>query len=441
MGEALSLYDLNRMVRSRLKSDFPNSYWVQAEISDIKEHFSGHCYLELVQKKESGDAICAKCRATIWSNVWMQLRPTFEQLTGTKLQSGQKILAEVVIDFHELFGYSLIVKNIDPTFTVGDLRLRRLEVIKKLKDEGVFELNKELDWPEIPRTLAIVSAPGAAGFGDFMNQLQQNPYGFTFSTHFFPAVMQGDAAGDSIRGALDQIMEASVSFDLVVIIRGGGATTDLQCFDQYDLCYYAAQYPLPLLTGIGHERDSSVLDEVAHTSVKTPTAAAEYLIDQLSRAAYRMDALQEQLLRLVKERLDKYRVQLQSNSEKLQRLASDGLLDAKMYLERTQVQMLRLSNEQLLNKNRRLELLQNNVQNTVLTLLNQQRHRLELCAAKVDAHSPELMIQKGFTLTAVDGKIIKSVRDLKPGHCLETTFSDGVTQSTVIQIQTKDESN
>ena len=245
-----SLYDLNKMLRQGIRELFPESLWVQAEIAECKENASGHCYLELVEKQEGSDFLRARAKAVIWSNVWIFLREEFIQQTGSSLQAGQKILILVKPDFHELYSLSLVVQDIDPAYTLGEWALRRRAILLRLEQEGILELNKELDWPRLPQRLAVISSPTAAGYEDFMHQLQNNSPGFVFYTCLFPALMQGAQAKSSILGALDRILEHQELFDLVLLIRGGGATTDLSCFDNYELASAMAQFPLPLLSFI-----------------------------------------------------------------------------------------------------------------------------------------------------------------------------------------------
>jgi exodeoxyribonuclease VII large subunit len=436
MMEALTLLDLNQLVRNRLRREFPDSYWIQAEISECKEHYSGHCYLELVQKRENSESLCAKARATIWANTWANLKPAFEQQTGTQLQAGQKVLVEVSVDFHELYGFSLVIRDIDAAYTIGDLSLRRQQVIKQLTEDGVFELNKELEWPVLPKRIAVVSSPSAAGYEDFMDQLHHNDFGFHFMTAFFPATMQGDSAADSIVNALNNIQASEQEFDVVVIIRGGGATTDLRCFDEYELCYYCAQYPLPLLTGIGHDRDSSVLDLVAHTSVKTPTAAAEHLIDCLSSEAFRLDANLDKLQQRVTQLLETYKRKLQANTERLRRTTSDGLHRANLQVERNHAELYRRANQFVLVRRQDADLKTARLNHRVQTLLDQQKHRLGMLESRLEMVSPEIMIKKGFSLTLHKGKILKSIQDLKPGAEIQTRLKDGVIYSIIQQTDT-----
>ena len=306
--DALSLYDLNALVRRSLEQCLPDEYWVQAELSEVRTHpATGHCYVEFVQKDPRGNNLVAKARGVIWSNVFRLLRPYFEESTGQAFEAGIKVLVQVSVSFHELYGFNLTVHDIDPTYTLGDMARRRREILKQLEDEGVLTLNKELFMPVLPRRVAVISSPTAAGYGDFRHQLEHNPRGYAFQVTLFAAAMQGDRVEASILEALDAINSRAEQFDVVVIIRGGGATSDLSCFDTYLLAAACAQFPLPIITGIGHERDDTVLDSVAHVRVKTPTAAAEYLIACMDEAADRLNELSVRLHEGVTARLEQER--------------------------------------------------------------------------------------------------------------------------------------
>ena len=280
-NKPLSLLELNSLVRRSITSCLPDEYWVQAELSDVRVNYSGHCYLEFVQKDATGNALLAKARGIIWANVFTRLRSYFERETGQAFVSGLKVLVKVTVDFHELYGYSLTVVNIDPTYTLGDMVRRRKEILRQLDEEGILTLNKELELPVLTQRIAVISSATAAGYGDFCNQLLHNSFGFVFYPRLFQAIMQGEQVEQSIIQALDCINATRDNWDVVVIIRGGGATSDLSGFDTYDLAANCAQFPLPIITGIGHERDDTVLDMISHTRVKTPTAAAEFLINHV----------------------------------------------------------------------------------------------------------------------------------------------------------------
>ena len=282
--DSLSLLELNSLVRRSLEQCLPDEYWIQAELSDVRSNTTGHCYLEFVQKDPRSNNLVAKARGMIWNNIYRLLKPYFEESTGQLFTSGIKVLVKVTVQFHELYGYSLTVLDIDPAYTLGDMARRRREI-----------LNKELEMPVLPQRVAVISSATAAGYGDFCHQLQHNPGGFYFYTELFPALMQGNQVEESVLVALDRINARINEFDVVVIIRGGGATSDLSGFDTYLLAAACAQFPLPIITGIGHERDDTVLDSVAHTRVKTPTAAAELLIHQVTEVAEHLEELSVRL--------------------------------------------------------------------------------------------------------------------------------------------------
>ena len=287
--DSLSLLELNALVRRSLEQCLPDEYWIQAELSDVRSNTTGHCYLEFIQKDPRSNSLVAKARGMIWNNIYRLLKPYFEESTGQLFTSGIKVLVKVTVQFHELYGYSLTVLDIDPTYTLGDMARRRREILLQLEEEGVLTLNKELEMPVLPQRIAVVSSATAAGYGDFCHQLKHNSGGFFFYTELFPALMQGNQVEESVLAALDCINTRISEFDVVVIIRGGGAASDLSGFDTYLLAAACAQFPLPVITGIGHERDDTVLDSVAHTRVKTPTAAAELLIQRVGEAAERLE--------------------------------------------------------------------------------------------------------------------------------------------------------
>ena len=294
----LSLYELLGGVKMSLKSSLPPAYWVTAEISEMKVNYSGHCYLELIEKDSSGESIKAKARATIWASVYRMIQPYFETATRSKLAAGMKVMVKVSVEFHELYGFSLNITDIEPSYTVGEMALKKQEIINRLIAEGVFEMNKSQYLGDLPRRIAVVSSKTAAGFGDFMDQLARNDFGYKFYVKLFPAVMQGAEAEQSIIAALDAVFEQEAHFDLVVIIRGGGSQSDLNCFNSYWLAYHICQFPLPVLTGIGHEQDETIADLVAHTRLKTPTAVAEFLIGIFRQADQKINDLSVTLAEL-----------------------------------------------------------------------------------------------------------------------------------------------
>ena len=382
--EALSLLELNALVRRSLEQCLPDEYWVQAELSDVRTNSTGHCYLEFIQKDPRSNGLVAKARGTIWSNVYRLLKPYFEEATGQAFVSGIKVLVQVTVSFHELYGYSLTVQDIDPTYTLGDMA-------------------------PLPQRIAVISSPTAAGYGDFCHQLKNNPRNFFFYTELFPALMQGDRVEESVLAALDLILSRQNDFDAVVIIRGGGATSDLSGFDTYLLAAACAQFPLPIITGIGHERDDTVLDSVAHTRVKTPTAAAEYLINCMDLAADELEVLITQLHDSVISRLTEEHRRLALYRNRIPSAVVRRVSDAKLALLTA-----RKDNSK-----------------AVKTSLARQQHRLDMLRQRhVDA-SPEKLLSRGYSITLKDGKVVKDATLLNEKDEILTRFYRGEVTSVV----------
>lgn len=412
--DALSLYDLNVLVRRSLEQCLPDTYWIQAELSDVRTNSTGHCYLEFVQKDARSNSLIAKARGTIWSNVFRLLKPYFEEATGQAFVSGIKVLVQVTVSFHELYGYSLTVQDINPTYTLGDMARRRKEILKQLEEEGVLLLNKELDIPRLPQRVAVISSSTAAGYGDFCHQLKNNPGGFYFYTELFPALMQGDRVEESVLAALDKINSRLESFDVVVIIRGGGATSDLSGFDTYLLAAACAQFPLPVITGIGHERDDTVLDSVAHTRVKTPTAAAEFLIGCMNDAAEELEMLAGRLYGGIRELLAQEHRKLVSYRNRIPSAAYRYISDAKFAL-------LTVSKD---------------IVQAATSSLSRHHHRLELLQQRLTDVSPEKQLARGYSITLKNGRIVKNVSSLNEGDEITTRLYQGELISTVTNKNT-----
>lgn len=401
--EPLTLYSLNNMVRHALSDSLPLQYWVTGELSEVREASNGHCYIELVQRDEASGELVAKARGTIWSRIYTLLRPYFLEQTGQPFATGLKVLLQVKIVFHELYGYSLDVCDIEPAYTVGDMARRRQLVIKRLTEEGVIDLNKELDFPLLPQRIAVISSSTAAGYGDFCDQLLGNRYGFVFYPHLFPSPMQGSGVEQGIITALNRIAETIDLWDAVVIIRGGGAVSELSCFDTYDLANNCAQFPLPIITGIGHQRDESVLDMVAHTRAKTPTAAAELLVHaMLEQAAYVGGAMQA-IADAAKSRMENERLRMNALAGRLPVTAALSVQNRRMYLQSLAQRLLPATE----------------------MFIKEQKHRLEIIKGKMDAASPEKILAMGYSITRVNGKAVRSVADVKPGDEVTTAVAGG----------------
>lgn len=450
---AISLYELNILIKGVLDDSLPDMFWISAETSDVRVNQNGHCYLEFIEKDNRGKNLIAKSRAMIWANTFHLLRAYFENSTKQPFTSGLKVLIQVSVEFHELYGFSLTVHDIDPSYTLGDQALNRATILKQLEEEGVLYLNKELDLTIPTNRIAIISSPTAAGYEDFLDQLSKNAYGFAFYTKLFPAIMQGDRAEDSIISALELIYEHAELFDAVVIIRGGGATSDLSCFDSYMLAASCAQFPLPIITGIGHERDETVLDIVAHTRAKTPTAVAEFLIANLSETAYELDSLSQNIVTLVTQRIQEETIQLDlletKNSFALKGWYKEqemALSSAKNILTNGMQRIIRenknkfIAFEEVLKKESIQSLRSNkeyfdqveiNLRKRTEQLLKDEKNKLDTTKKHLGLMSPDNILKKGYTLTMKDGKVVKLSKDLKGGDSVTTIFSDGQIESII----------
>ncbi len=429
--QPLSLYELNAMVRSRLASSLPDTYWIQAELSDVHPHYSGHCYLEFVQKEPRGNKLVAKARGTIWKNVYALLKPHFEAETGQALAAGMQVLVRVSVDFHELYGYSLSVLDIDPTYTLGDLARRRREILVRLEKEGVLTLNKELELPLLTQRIAVISSATAAGYGDFCNQLENNPYGFVFYYRLFSASMQGEWVEQSIIAALDAIHARRDDWDVVVIIRGGGATSDLSGFDTYELAANCAQFPLPILTGIGHERDDTVLDCVSHTRVKTPTAAAEFLINRMHETAETLENYASFLFHAVSTRMEREKGRLTRFRERIPMQTQARLTKAHFHRERLVKRLETASLAWLVTEKHRLQGVETQLGIALQHRLVRENHRLQLLEQQAKAVSPEQLLKRGYSITWKNGKAVTDASTLQPGDELITRFARGEVKSKV----------
>lgn len=383
-----SLSELCAEIQEVIENDLLERYWVRAEIASLSAR--GHCYMELVEKAED-NMLAAKVRATCWSSVYGLLSAYFIQETGQALRIGMQVLVEVSVTFHSVYGLSLNVWNIDPTYTQGDLAKQRQATIRRLTEDGVMDLQQSLVVPTLVRKVAVISAADAAGYGDFCDQLKNNRFGFKFESSLFAAVMQGDKAPRSIIQALSKIANEEEKWDMVVIIRGGGATTDLGCFDDYELASHCAQFPLPILSGIGHTRDMSIVDMVAHVSVKTPTAAAEWLIE---RVAQQVEVINQLALRL--QRTTQHAVAQENNR-------------LQAYLQRMSYSVQRL--------------------------VIQEQNRLQMWTKTIELHSPERIFNMGYSLTMLNGKPVMKKEDVKDGDVLKTYVQDGVVESVVRSVE------
>ncbi len=477
MDTKLTLSELNLHIKDALTDAFPETVWIVAEISEMKLNRSGHCYLELIEKEQNSNEIIARSRATIWSYTFRMLKPYFETTTGREFSSGIKILVQVAVEYHEAFGLSLNIKDIDPAYTMGDLARQRQEIINKLIENGVFEMNKELPLPVVPQNIAVISSATAAGYQDFIEQLENNEYGFRFYHRLFEAFMQGSDAVPTIIAALERIFEQEDFFDTVVIIRGGGAQADLNCFDNYDLAFNITQFPIPVITGIGHEKDDTITDMVAHTRMKTPTAVAEFLIAGANRFYERLLYLENQIIGLSKEIIERETLKLErlssgivnagqkylvDNENRLNGFGKDfkiavnnytfnksgGLrniahsvenqtmfyfMNRKNELKR-HILSARILNDRIISKQQGiLKYFNENLKSTLQYFFQKEYDRVHFNERSVKLLDPKTILERGYTLTLQNQRIVTSSKKLKEDDELETKFFDGSVKSKIIK--------
>ena len=428
----VTLYELNHLVSKVIESEMPSEYWVEAELSECRES-RGHCYMELIQKDERTATPIAKASAKCWANKWMLIRPGFERTTGQRLHAGMKVLLKVYAQFHEAYGFSWIVTDIDPTYTLGDMARKREEIIRQLKEEGVFDLQKELQLPLFCQRIAVISSETAAGYGDFCNQLADNPYGFQFQTRLFPAIMQGEGVEQSIIAALERIFSFHIphNFDAVVIIRGGGATSDMSGFDTLALAENVANFPLPIITGIGHDRDESILDMVSHIRVKTPTAAAALLIDHLKTVLDAINDAQEQIVRLAQQKLTSHKSRLSTFAEILPRLFTNVKTRQEARLDSLNSRMTTAIRQSIVTHQSLINALEVKMPILLDRRLMAEQHRLQLIEEKTKNLDPALLLKRGYSITLHNGKAVRSPQQLQSGDEIETRLANGTLRSVV----------
>ena len=422
--ERYTLRQLNMMVRDAIDTELPDEYWVEAELSECREN-GGHCYMELIEKNEHSNTPVARASARCWRQTWLMVKPYFERTTGQPLRAGMKVLLKVYAQFHETYGFSWIVSDIDPTYTIGDMARKRQEIIRQLKEEGVFDLQRELSIPTFAKRIAVISAQNAAGYGDFCRQLEDNEYGFRFEVTLFPAIMQGEQVEQSIIAALNAIYAAISNwqlaigqeqtansqqpFDVVVIIRGGGATADLSGFDTLVLAENVANFPIPIITGIGHERDESILDMVSHTRVNTPTAAAALLIDHLKHVWDRVCDAQQRIPVAVNQRIANLQVQLTGLSTRIPLAVTRQISNLRTHITAIESRVPLAAERQL----------------------TERKHHLSQLEITLRGFDPQLLLSRGYSITLLNGHAVRDPKQLKPGDKIETCVEKGIIHSTV----------
>lgn len=428
----LTLFELVYQVKETLEDNLAASYWVVSEIGELRVNQKGHCYMELVEKE--GAYLTAKIRANIWSNTYRNLSSWFTSVTGQQLKPGMKILAQVSVQFHELYGLSLLVTDLDPDFTLGERARKRQEVIERLQAEGVFDLNKALALPLVPQRIAVVTAPTAAGYGDFVDHLATNEDGYKFKVQLYEAVMQGDEAQSSITKALNKVYNRISEYDLLIVIRGGGSQVDLDCFDNYELARNLAQFPLPVITGIGHERDETIVDLVAHTKVKTPTAAASFLISGMSAFDERLDGYESTLSGFLLERLQEENYQLQKIGQRLQMATSNVSWRSRQQLEGLKQKLNFAGLRKLEDQKQWCRECSNYLKNQAFARVRNQEERLDHLQQTLQLLDPLEVLKRGYTMTYYKGKLLKDQIAISTGDTIETRTLTKTIKSKIEEI-------
>lgn len=426
-----SLLELNAMVSEAIQQSLPDSYWVEAEVSEVRQ-VNGHCYMQLIQKDKHSNTPVAQASARCWRSTWSLLKPYFERATGQTLSPGMKVLLEVAPQFHENYGFSWIVSDIDPAYTMGDMARKRQEILRQLREEGVDDLNKQLPLPLFAQRIAVISSDRAAGYGDFVSQLEHNDYGFCFAPTLFTAIMQGEQVERSVIAALDQINSRRDEFDCVVIIRGGGAVADLSGFDTLLLAENVANFPLPIITGIGHERDESVLDIIAHTRVKTPTAAAAFLINHLRQTADRIQSAQDNILAMVSHRMEVEQLRLSRLAQAIPALFSLVRTRQEARLDQLFSRMTARAGIKLQGEQERLSRWLVQISLFTQRRLMAENHRLQLLRQRAEALDPALLLQRGYSITTHNGHVVTDATTLSSSDVIETRLKSGKLTSVVV---------
>jgi len=433
--QQLSLLELNNLIKKTLETSLEPSFWVIAEIGEMRVNQRGHCYLELVEKE--GEKITAKGKAIIWASLYRNLSTWFQSMTNYPLQQGMKILANVVVQFHEIYGFNLIIKDIDPNFTIGERAKIRREVIEKLIREGVFEMNQDLELPIVPQKLAVISSPTAAGYEDFIQQLQLNTYGYQFEVRLFKALMQGQEAQESILAAIHRVFNLAEVFDALIIIRGGGSQLDLDSFDSYELCSHLAQFPLPVITGIGHQRDEAVADLVAHTNLKTPTAVSEFLIQRVREFDMKLDQLYHSLSKNSISLIREHRIFLENAFANIGFRVKDQLRNSQNQLQRWLGKIQFTVAQKTAMQVSKIENLHQRLQKAPLAFLEIHRRQLHHMEQSVYHLDPSKILKRGFTISTINGTLLKNIKTLNVGETLITKTHQKVVKSTIRDFKNK----
>lgn len=435
--DRLTLYELNSLVKETIELTFTQQFWVEAELADATER-RGHLYLDLVQKDEHSATPIARASARCWASVWASVRPRFERTTRQRLTAGMKVLLRVYPQFHQAYGFSWIVTDIDPTYTLGDMQRQRQEIIDRLKRDGVFDMQRELTLPMFCQRIAVISSATAAGFGDFCNHLQHNDYGFHFAVELFPAIMQGEQVEPTVISALDSINSRIDDFDCVVIIRGGGATVDMSGFNTLLLAENVANFPLPIITGIGHDRDESIIDMISFMQVKTPTAAAAFLIERLLNVSERITAATSSITRCVQEKLEYERIRLTALSTRIPILFSLTKTRQLSIIDSLTQRMTAAVQQDIRQRQHQLQIAAQRLAPATQRTMQQEQHCLQMLTQRTAALDPAAILRRGFSMTLCNGRFVTDASQMKNGDIMETRLANGTVLSRVIPADRKE---
>ena len=455
MSEEVKTYTLSELqheIKESISEQFPFAVWIVAEINTLTRHKSGHCYMELVQKSKTSNSIIAQARATVWANKFSFISAYFESETDSELAAGMNVMLQVTITYHEVYGLSLNVIGINPTYTIGDMERAKKEIIARLINEGVFDMNKTLSFPAVVQNIAVISSSTAAGYGDFVNHLETNTYGYHINITLFEAAMQGEQTETSVLDALNRIGEEYENYDAVAIIRGGGSKNDLSWFDNYNIAYMVTQFPLPVISGIGHERDESIVDMVAHTRMKTPTAVANFIIDYNAQFEEQVDSTSSEIFDIAKEFLMssemylnnmtmsimKIRTLLSKHTERCDRIMSEIRTGLNVRMKEEEMKLNMIGNK-LETSPKRLISEQESHLNSIKELISRTtKHRIEKANEKLGfleqrltLNDPRTILKRGYSITRINGKVVTNDLETNDGDIMETLLYDGKVTSVV----------
>lgn len=455
MSEEIKTYTLSELqheIKESISEQFPFAVWIVAEINTLTRHKSGHCYMELVQKSKTSNSIIAQARATVWANKFSFISAYFESETDSELAAGMNVMLQVTITYHEVYGLSLNVIGINPTYTIGDMERAKKEIIARLINEGVFDMNKIQSFPAVVQNIAVISSSTAAGYGDFVNHLETNMYGYHINVTLYEAAMQGEQTEQSVLDALNRIGEEYENYDAVAIIRGGGSKNDLSWFDNYNIAYMVTQFPLPVISGIGHERDESIVDMVAHTRMKTPTAVANFIIDYNAQFEEQVDSTSSEIFGIAKDFLMssemylnnmtmsimKVRTLLSKHSERCDRIMSEIRTGLNVRMKEGDVKLNTIGNK-LETSPKRLISEQESHLNGIKELISRTtKHRIEKANEKLSflehrltLNDPRTILKRGYSITRINGKVVTNDLETNDGDIMETLLYDGKVTSVV----------